>query len=69
MVWNAPQKDWTHKRWAYQAAGIPEYLIVDPDERVAVLLRLEAGQYQEATHVAWGGVLGLLGGSITITLG
>lgn len=63
------QKDWTHKRWAYQAAGIPEYLIVDPDERVAALLRLEAGQYREVTHVAWGGVLGLLGGSITITLG
>ena len=38
------QKDWTHKRWAYQATGIPEYLIVDPDERVAVLLRLEEGQ-------------------------
>ena len=63
------QKDWTHKRWAYQAAGIPEYLIVDPDERVAVLLRLEEGQYQEVTHVAWGGVIGLLGGRSTVTLG
>jgi len=62
------QKDWTHKRWSYQAAGIPEYLIVDPDERVAVLLRLEEGQYREVTHVAWGGVLGLLGDRITVTL-
>jgi hypothetical protein len=34
-----------------------------------MLLRLEAGQDQEATHVAWGGVLGLLGGSIRVTLG
>ena len=63
------QKDWTHKRWAYQAAGIPEYLIVDPDERVAVLLCLKGGQYQEVPHVAWGGMLGLLGGRITVTLG
>lgn len=63
------QKDWTHKRWAYEAAGIPEYLIVNPDEGVAVLLRLEAGRYQETARVAWGGQVGLLGGRLTITLG
>ncbi|MDP2875843.1 MAG: Uma2 family endonuclease, partial [Holophaga sp.] len=36
-------KDMTRKRWSYEAAGIPEYLVVDPDERVGVLLRLEGG--------------------------
>jgi Uma2 family endonuclease len=63
------QKDWTHKRWAYQMAGIPEYLIVDPDERVAVMFCLEAGRYQEVTHVEWGAVMSLLNGKISITLG
>jgi len=62
------QKDWTHKRWAYEAAGVPEYLIVDPDERVAVMLRLEAGRYEEAARVEWGEVVALLGGKLSITL-
>lgn len=63
------QKDWTHKRWAYEAAGVPEYLLVDPDERVAVLLRLEEGRYEEAARVEWSGVVALLGGKLSITLG
>jgi len=63
------QKDYSRKRWAYEAAGIPEYLIVDPDERMALLLRLEGGRYDEVAHVEWGAVLTLLGGRISLTLG
>ena len=63
------QKDWTTKRWAFEAAGVPEYLVVDPDEQVGVLLRLEAGRYQEASRVAWGAVVALLGGRIAVALG
>jgi len=63
------QKDWTRKRWSYGAAGVPEYLIVDPEERVAVLLRLEDGRYEEAARVEWGAVVDLLGGKLLITLG
>lgn len=62
-------KDVTRKRWAYETAGIPEYLIVDPDERVAVLLRLAAGRYEEAARVEWGAVVALLGGRLSISLG
>jgi Uma2 family endonuclease len=61
-------EDWTSKRWACEAAGVPEYLVVDPDERVGVLLRLEAGHYLEAVRVAWGAVVELLGGKFTVTL-
>jgi Uma2 family endonuclease len=63
------QKDWTSKRWAYEAAGVPEYLIVDPDERVGVLLRLEVGRYVEAVRVPWKAVVNILGGKIDLTLG
>jgi Uma2 family endonuclease len=63
------QKDWTSKRWAYEAAGVPEYLIVDPDERVGVLFRLEAERYGEAARVEWGAVVDLLGGKLAVTLG
>ena len=62
-------KDVTRKRWAYEAAGVPEYLIVDPDERVGLLLRLEAGRYEEAARVEWGTVVTLLGGKLSVTLG
>ena len=62
-------RDLTRKRWSYEAAGIPEYLIVDPGERVGLLLRLEAGRYQEAARVEWGAAVGLLGGALEITLG
>lgn len=63
------QKDWTRKRWSYEAAGVPEYLIVDPEERVAILLRLEGGRYEESARVEWGSVVKLLGGKLPITLG
>ena len=62
-------KDVTRKRWAYEAAGVPEYLIVDPDERVGLLLRLEGGLYVEAARVEWGALVALLGGEISVTLG
>ena len=62
-------KDTVRKRWAYEAAGVPEYLIVDPDERVGVLLRLESGRYQEAARVEWGAVVALLGETLSVTLG
>ena len=62
-------KDMVRKRWAYEAAGVPEYLIVDPDERVGVLLRLEHGRYEEAARVEWGAVVALLDGKISVTLG
>jgi Uma2 family endonuclease len=62
-------KDVTRKWWAYEAAGIPEYLIVDPDERVGRLLRLEGGRYEEAARVEFGGVVALLGSKLSVTLG
>lgn len=62
-------KDVTRKRWAYESAGVPEYLIVDPNEQVGVLLRLDAGRYEEATRVEWGAVVAILGGKLSITLG
>ncbi len=62
-------KDMTRKWWLYESAGIPEYLIVDPLERLGKLLRLEAGRYLEATRLEWGEVVTLLGGKITVPLG
>ncbi len=62
-------KDTVRKRWCYEAAGVPEYLIVDPDERVGLLLGLEAGRYVEVARVEWGAVVALLGGKLSITLG
>ena len=62
-------RDLTRKRWSYEAAGIPEYLIVDPEQRMGLLLRLEGGRYEEAARVEWGGVVALLGGHLSVTLG
>lgn len=63
-------KDWSHKRWAYEAARVLEYLIVDPEEQVAELLRLDTeGHYQTAARVEWGAVVTLLGGKLSLTLG
>jgi Uma2 family endonuclease len=61
-------RDFTRKRWAYEAAGVPEYLIVDPEERVALLLRLVEGKYQETLRANWGDTLALLGEQIAIVL-
>lgn len=62
-------RDLWHKRQCYEAAGVPEYLIVDPEERKALLLRLDGGRYVEAAQVAWGAVVTLLGGKLPVTLG
>jgi len=61
-------RDLTRKRWRYEAAGVPEYLIVDPEERFALLLRLKEGRYEEATRAEWGAILELLGQRLSITL-
>lgn len=64
------RKDLTTKRWLYEAAGVPEYLIVYPEERRAELLQLGAnGIYQTVSRVEWGNLLSILGGAITILLG
>ena len=62
------QRDLTWKRWTYEAAQVPEYLIVDPEEHWGLLLRLENGRYQETFRIPWGGRLPLLGGRLAITL-
>lgn len=62
-------KDHSVKRWAYEAAGVPEYLIVDPDERLGILLHLVEGRYQEKARIAWGGTVALLGDRVQIPLG
>jgi Uma2 family endonuclease len=62
-------RDLTRKRWSYEAAGIPEYLIVDSDERIGLLLHLEDGRYQEAARLEWGAALRLLNGQLSLTLG
>ena len=62
-------RDLKHKRRAYETAGVPEYLIVNPVERAGVLLRLVNGRYEDSTNVEWGAVVGLLGGKCNVTLG
>lgn len=63
-------KDMTRKRWAYEEAGVPEYLIVDPENRVGVLLRLDhAKRYQEVARIEWGALIELLGGTLSFPLG
>jgi hypothetical protein len=42
---------------------------VDPEEKVGLLLRLEAGRYEEAARIEWGALVGLLGGTLTVQLG
>ncbi len=39
------------KRLAYEAAGVPAYWLVDPDEPSLTVLRLVAGRYQEEAKV------------------
>ena len=41
------ERDYTAKRAQYAARGIPEYWILDPDDQVVIVLRLEAGAYVE----------------------
>lgn len=39
------------KRLAYEAAGVPEYWLVDPDEPSLTVLRLIGGRYEEVARV------------------
>jgi Uma2 family endonuclease len=39
------------KRLAYEAAGVPEYWLVDPDGPSLTVLRLVDGRYEEAAKV------------------
>ena len=41
------ERDYDRKRAQYAARGIPEYWIVDPQEQMVAVLRLESGQYVE----------------------
>ncbi|NJP11223.1 MAG: Uma2 family endonuclease [Leptolyngbyaceae cyanobacterium RU_5_1] len=41
------QRDYQDKREQYQARGIPEYWIVDPQQRLVTVLELVLGQYVE----------------------
>ncbi|TAG87933.1 MAG: Uma2 family endonuclease [Oscillatoriales cyanobacterium] len=40
-------RDYISKRAQYAARGIPEYWIVDPQEQIVAVLRLESGEYVE----------------------
>ncbi len=62
-------KDLTRKWWLYEAVGIPEYLIIDPGERIGRLLRLEGGRYVEASRFEWDEHVALLGGRIRVQIG
>ena len=41
------ERDYDRKRAQYAARDIPEYWIVDPQEQMVAVLRLESGQYVE----------------------
>jgi Uma2 family endonuclease len=41
------ERDYISKRAQYAARGIPEYWIVDPQEEMVAVLRLESGEYLE----------------------
>jgi len=60
--------DLLDKRRLYARAGVPEYLVVDPDRREAILLRLEGAHYAEAGRIPWGGLLELMGGRLLVPL-
>lgn len=62
-------KDYTRKRWAYEAAGVPEYLILDPEERLAVLYRLEAGRYVETLRAEFNSSIQVLADQVSLVLG
>ena len=61
-------KDLNRKWWLYESAGIPEALIVDPDEKVGRLLRLVNGLYVEAARVKFGDTAPLLAGTLPVVL-
>ncbi len=60
------QRDLKDKRWLYEAHGVAEYLIVDPEDGSGELWRLQEGRYREPLRVAKGDVVKLLGGGLEI---
>ena len=40
-------RDYLRKRAQYAAVGIPEYVIIDPEDRIVAVLRLENGSYRQ----------------------
>jgi Uma2 family endonuclease len=62
-------RDLNEKRQAYEAAGVPEYLIINPSERAGLLLRLVDGRYEDAANLEWGAMVGLMGGLLPVQLG
>jgi Uma2 family endonuclease len=48
------ERDLVQKRYDYAQAGIPEYWIVDPQERVILVLRLEGDAYVEHSRFGAG---------------
>ena len=40
------------KRLVFEAAGVPSYWLVDPDEPALTVLELAAGSYHETARVA-----------------
>ena len=61
--------DLLDKRRIYERAGVLEYLVVDPDRREGILMRLEAGHYEETARIPWDGILPLMGGRLPVPLG
>jgi Uma2 family endonuclease len=52
-----PARDRVLKREVYAENGVPEYWIVDPDERTVEILRLAGKAYSLAVRVSGGGVI------------
>ena len=49
--WSTRLVDLGTKRLAYEAFGVPEYWLVDPDEPSLTVLRLVEGRYEEVARV------------------
>jgi Uma2 family endonuclease len=47
-------RDYIRKRAQYAAVGIPEYVIVDPEEQVVLVLRLEQGEREQGEYIEAG---------------
>ena len=45
-----PNRDRQLKRSLYERVGVPEYWIVDPDQRTVTQLALRSSRYEEVTH-------------------
>lgn len=50
----AIRRDWEDKRLRYAAAGIPVYLVVDPNDAIWHLLKLDGSQYEETAKGIFG---------------